>query len=352
MTNEKENLNKSTSGLRGIGVAAIIFFILLAVYLLFSPKGQEPDKGLEEWESLNFGLALQPTDALLMIAFEKDFFLDEKLRVNIEAYPSGKRALREGLFSGKVDLASSADAPVAFAGLNGRDFKIFATIYNASNINRIIACRDKGISVPSQLKGKRVATQKSSAVHFFLHLFLKNEGLLEKEMELSFMKAEELPEALVSGRIDAFSMREPYIGKAKQKLGEGVVIFSAPGLYNQVEVLVASSEFLRRKPKVIDHFIKVLLRAEEFAKNNQEEAILITAKWLGVDKSKIEQIWPTVEFKISMDQSLLLTLEEQVRWAINKGYVKTDSVPNYLEHIYIKSLKRIKPEAVSIRGKL
>jgi len=84
-----------------------------------------------------------------------------------------------------------------------------------------------------------VATQRASAVHYFLHLFLLRHGMSEDDVDLSFMKAEELPGALSEGTIDAFSMREPFIGEAKRLMGEQAVVFSEPALYVKTFNLVA-----------------------------------------------------------------------------------------------------------------
>lgn len=94
-----------------------------------------------------------------------------------------------------------------------------------------MARRDRGIEEAADLRGKHIATQRGSAVHFFLHLCLVSHGLTEEDVTLSFMKGEELPAALAEGRIDAFSMREPYVSEASSLLGERVVIFGHKSIY-------------------------------------------------------------------------------------------------------------------------
>jgi sulfonate transport system substrate-binding protein len=59
------------------------------------------------------------------------------------------------------------------------------------------------------LKGKRVATGIGSTSHFSLLTALENEGLSERDITLVGMEVSDMPQALASGAIDAFSAWEP-----------------------------------------------------------------------------------------------------------------------------------------------
>ena len=54
---------------------------------------------------------------------------------------------------------------------------------------------------------------------------------------------------------------------------------------------------------------------------------------------------------MSLDQSLILALEDESRWAIKRGLVREMNIPNYLDFIYLDGLTSVKPEAVRILGK-
>ena len=299
-------------------------------------------------EPVRMGLAMQPQSALVLIAREKGYFAKQGLTMEFHEYPSGKRALNEGLFTDKVDVTTASDLPVAMAVLNGREIAILTSIFNADNVNRIIARRDAGITTAAELQGKRIATQKSSAVHYFLHLFMLENMLSEKQLALSFMKAEQLPVALAEGRIDAFSMREPYISEAKKLLGEKTIIFAAPGIYSQVDVAVASPALLNKRPAVASAILYALIEAEDFVADNPVESMSIVATALGSPQANIEQIWPTLKLHLRLEQALLLLLESEARWAIRHGYTSAKEVPDFLQYIRIAPLKQLNPGAVTL----
>ncbi len=322
--------------------------LLAGATILHFQDQQAPKPVAGPLEPLRIGIARSPTCGLIFVALAKGYFRDEGLEVTTKVYPSGKRALKEGLFTGEVDIASSGDVPVAMAAFDRHDIKAIATTFNVDNVNRIIARRDSGIARPSDLRGKRVATQGASAVHFFLHLFLLEHGISEGDVALHFMKAERLPKALAEGRIDAFSMREPFISEARELLGDNAVVFEAPGLYSQTEIVVAAGELIKNRPGVVTRVLRALLRAETFMTANPEEAIAITAERLGVEAEEIAIIWPTVKFRMALGQPLLLRLENEARWAIGANIVNNGDVPNYLDFIHLDALADLKPEAVTI----
>jgi len=202
-----------------ISLLVLITVVVAVYYYGVLQRKSDTDALKGKKDTVTIGLIPSPTAFLAVIASEKGFFSQAGLDVTIKNYPSGKRAVNEGLFTGEVDIAAASEAVIVFNSFKRKDFKTIASIGSTDNGISIIARKDSGIQSPADLKGKRVATQEASAVHFFLHLFLVKNNLSEKNIDLSFKKAEKLPKALVSGEIDAFSMREPFIGEARRPVG-------------------------------------------------------------------------------------------------------------------------------------
>jgi NitT/TauT family transport system substrate-binding protein len=281
-------------------------------------------------DALRIGLSLQPSNALVMIALDRGFFADQGLKVSVEKYVSGVRALRDGLFAGNVDLVTASDVPVALNSFERQDFSIVATIFRVENQNRIVARADRGIAKPADLTGKRIATQRGSAVHFFLHLFLLENGILESDVDQTFMKAGELPEALARGDIDAFSMREPYIGQARALLGGN------------------ANDVLREKPDIAKKILRALVKAENFVAGKPKESQAIVARFVGASEAEIAAIWPEFIPRVSLEQSLLLRLEDIGRWAVRRQLVNGRQTPNFLDLIYFEAMQTVKPVAITV----
>ncbi|NWF35404.1 ABC transporter substrate-binding protein [Mariprofundus sp. KV] len=297
-------------------------------------------------DKLRLGLPLQPSSSLVLVATEKGYFKQSGLDVELSSYPSGKRALLEGLLPGKVDIALATEVPIAAAALRGEKFNIVASTFSASNVNRLIARKDAGIENAADIAGKRIATQKDSAVHYFLHLFLLEQNLSESDIQLSFAKAEALPPALEWGTIDAFSMREPYISQAAQRLPNNHLIFAAPGIYKQFDIVVVRPELQQQQPQIVEKFVRALQMAEQFVQQQPKQAQAIVADKLGIEVASVAAAWPQYSFRLGMDQTLLLLLEDISRWM--RAGEEGQQTPNFLGMMVFDGLEKIKPNAITV----
>ena len=333
--------------LKFVRVAATL---VLAAGLITSGCDSDDSPGTPaQREPIRYGLTQQSMSALGIVACDANFFSREGLDAEITEYVSGKRAL-QALLDGEVDAITTAGIPIVFASLTRRDFRIVAGLASlTTNVERIVARKDRGIVTPADLQGRKVATQRGSAVHFFLHMFLVKYGLTERDIDLTFMKAEELPGALIRGEIDAFSMREPYVGRATKALGNDAIVFEAPGVYYRTDYLVVSEELIRTRPEAVEKMIRALVRAEQFAKQDPSRLVSVVAARLGAEnESVVRRELAQTRLDVGLGQSLLTCLENGANWAIATGLTEQTDVPNYLEFIYLDAIESVKPEAVTI----
>lgn len=330
-----------------IGIIILVMVVALGIgFYWFIQK--QPKKYTGPVEKLRIGIQDNVIVALVLVAQNKGYFTEQSLEVTLKKYPSGKLALL-GMFDEEVDLATVADMPVMSNSFDRDDFQILTTIASTGNGAWIVARRDRGIETPRDLRGKRIATQKDSAVHFFLSLFLTFNHLSESKVEISYMEATSLASALIEGKIDAFSMRNPYIKQAKEALGDKAIEFFEPEIYRQTFNLVGKKEYVDEQTEVIERLVKALAEAENFTQNNREQAIETVINQLDSGREQeIADDWDNYSFRVSLDQSLLLTLEDEARWAIKNDLTPATKVPNYLDFIYLDALEVVKPEAITI----
>lgn len=323
---------------------AVVVAITVGGYVWLQKKPEQKEFTGQR-EKVAIGLDL--IASLIIVGQEQGFFSQQGLDLTIKKYPTGKAAF-EGMFAGEVDMASVAETPIVFKSFEQQDFNIVTGLSSSDNFVKIIARKDKGILKPADLRGKSIATPQGTVFHFFSHLFLLKNGLSENDVRLSFRKPEELIPSLVRGEIDAFSFREPSIGAAKKLLGGKAVVFADPGFYHQTFYLVGLRNFVRNKPETVKKVLRALVQAEEFAKRHPDEAKRIISKYMGISPAEMAAVWSDVTLEISLDQPLLLNLEDEARWAIKSKLTDKTEVPNYLDFIYYDALKAVKPEAVTI----
>jgi sulfonate transport system substrate-binding protein len=300
-------------------------------------------------EKIRIGIALQPASALLICAWKKGFFAKEGLDVEVATYPSGKRCLQDGILKDKVDVGDSGDIPFVISSASRKDIKIICSICTSGSIQKIIARKDRGILKPTDLKSKKIGTQKGSIVHYFLDRFLIFNMIPSDSIHTVYFKAEKLPGALADGEIDAFSMREPFISMAAELIPENYVIFEEENANINYDLLIAKEDYLKNNRNKAIKLIRALLKTEKYIRNNPLEAQKIVSETLGASLDEIRSMWSKNQFSIFLGQSLLTSLDECMFWAEKDGLVinKEDDV-DYRKRIDYSLLETVNKNRITI----
>ncbi len=285
--------------------------------------------------------------SLVHIAREKGYFLEQGIDMEIKDYPTGKAALSATLKE-EVDIGTVADVPVVFTSFERNDFAIFATIVDSAQHSKVLARKDRNINTPYDLIGKKVATTIGTTAHFFMVTFFALNLLDFSDVEVVDLKPNQMMEAIVNGEVDAIFAWEPNILNSQKILADKAVILSSMMGYMVTFNLVSKKDFIESNPELIERILKALLKAEEFVKDNREESIDIVASRLRTDRESINEMWDNYRFRLSLSQSLLITMEDQARWVIRNNLADVTEVPNYLDYIYMDTLVEVKPEAIGI----
>ena len=328
--------------------------IALLCCLLFSISACEnpPQKSTASKQSsqklptITIAVTGAPANWLTILAFEKGFFKKAGLDATPKYFPSGKRALL-GMFAGDVDIATTADVPIVKNSLERNDFAILATIGTTYNDNKVIARNDHGIVSPEDLRNKQVATQSSSAAHFFLHLFLLKNNLSKTDIIPSFAKIEELPAMLCNGKAEAIVTRQPFIRKAQEQCGNKIIIFEEPGLFVKNFHLTAFKDFINLNQLSIQKMLQAMLEAEQFMRNHKDEAVSLLAHELGLLDNQVRLTIEEIDLAVSLNQPSLRILADETRWLTDVKSLDKE-VPNFLDFIWMDGLKTVRPEAVTI----
>lgn len=299
-------------------------------------------------EEVVLGCEVSLLTSPVWIAENKGYFKEEGLNVKIKEFGSGKTALATMLSQGNLDMVTVAQTPIMFNSFNRSDYAIIAAMVCADNDVKILVRQDKGIKNPSDLRGKRVGITKGSTGHFFLGLFLTYNGLELSEVQAFDLEATDLPQALADGRVDAISTWEPHILNAKSLLREKALLLPSEGVFREDFYFVANRDFTENNPQALRSFLKAIEKGEEFIQKNREESIDIVSKRLKLDRKLTASVWSDFNFHLMLDQTVLITLEDEARWAIREGLTDKKEVPNYLDFIYMDALEDVKPEAVAI----
>jgi len=214
--------------------------------------------------------------SLVYVAEEKGYFLEQGIDMEIKDYPTGKLAL-EATLKGEVDIGTVVDVPIAFTGFERNDFAVLVTILDSAQHVKALTRKDRNISTPHDLIGKKLATTIETSAHFFMITFFALNLLDFSDVEVVDLKPGEMVQVIVIGDVDAIFAWEPNILNSRKILADNAIILTSMVGYMATFNLVSKKDFIENNPELIKRIIKSLVKAEEFTKDNREESIDIVA---------------------------------------------------------------------------
>ena len=327
-------------------ITIAIIFLTLAVAGFSSSCSQPPEEVIVK-EKVSLGISKSLLSIPIYLAIEKGYFASEGLDLTLREYGSGKLATR-AMLAGEVDMSTVADMPIVLNSFKKEDLCIFATFFSSYDFFKIIARKDRGIATGKDLKGKKVGVNKGTSSHFFLGNFVVANQVSLVDVELIYKKTFDMQDALLNNEVDAVSIWQPYAEYIKKSQGENIVELKYPNLCRVTFSLAANKTFIENRLAIQKKILRALDRAATFSQKNSAEAQAIIARTFDIDKDILGKVWDDYTFGISLDQALLVSLDDIARWAIKNQFVDSNEIPNFLDYICLDALEAVKPEAISI----
>lgn len=305
--------------------AAIVIIVLVGIAIVVNK--QKSSTNPPERKTVTIADTRAISTALLSIAVEKEYFDNYGLDVKLLPVQTGDEALK-AVVGKSADIALAAVTPYAFLAINKPEMKIFATVAE-SHDNQIIARKDKGISKPSDLKGKKIGYAKTSVSELGLEKFLEVNGLKKEDAQWVNLKPLAMPAALFSGEIDAYSVWEPHLSNGIKMLNDKAVIFDEPkNTYTWQMNLIADESYISDNKDTLKKLVKALIETEKFVSENKEAAIAITANHVNIPVDTLNNIWSKFEFKVNLRSDLAGIIQENLVWANDRRETKSDELPD------------------------
>ena len=330
----------------GNSLFAVLFFVLgLSACHRPAAEGATPDSPPA---SVRVALTRQPQSALVHVAIGKGYFREQGLDVQPMLREYGKVGL-ETVIAGEADFAVVTETAAMFSVLKGNPVAIVATVGTSDTNNAVIARKASGVAVGADLKGKRIAYTPGTTSEFFLDSLLMANGLSRKAVVGVAMRPPEVASALAAGEVDAASTWAFWLVGIQRQLGAGGVTFYDRELYTQSFNLAARDAFVRDNRRLTERFLRALLAAESFMRHERGAALAIVAEAMQVEASFAADMLDRFDYRVALDDALLITLADETRWAIRNGLAPRADLPNYAAHVHADALRAVRPEAVRIR---
>lgn len=285
-----------------------------------------------------------PLSAPFYIAREKGYFKTAGIELEF-VEKAGGAACFESLMQGEVDFATSSNSVVMFQSFQKKPFHILSSFVQSDNDIKILSRQKQRILQPQDLTGLKIGVVAGSASDYFLYSLLAVNGIEPSAVSTVSMKPNELPAALNAGELDAISIWEPYAYQGFAANPEGINILQSKGLYSLSFNLLGKPSDSPLTIETEKRIIQALQKAVRFIVQNPDEAQKITAGQLQLNEEQVRWAWQDYNFKLSLNNALLATVESQARWAVQTGMVPHKGVPDFRTLINSRALLSLDPAA-------
>ena len=201
-------------------------------------------------------------------------------------FPGGPQLL-EAMNVGSIDIGHTGEAPPVFAQAAGAPLVYLAHEPPSPKSEAILVPQDSPVQSVADLKGKKVALNKGSNVHYLLVRLLEESGVSYEDIETVYLPPADARVAFEQGSVDAWVIWDPFFA-AVQTAANARILADGEGVVSNHEFYLASRSFAEGYPEIINILLNELNKADEWASSNQKEVAEQLSLQLGIDVPSLE----------------------------------------------------------------
>jgi sulfonate transport system substrate-binding protein len=201
-------------------------------------------------------------------------------------FPAGPQLL-EGLNVGSIDFGIAGEAPPIFAQAAGADLVYVGNEPPASAGEAILVPEDSPIKTVAELKGKKVALNKGSNVHFLLVKLLEKAGVRYTDIDTIFLTPADARAAFERGSVDAWAIWEPFLAAAQRQTGARILA-DGNGVVSNHQFFLASRSYATKRADVVAIVLEEVAAVDQWAKTDTKAAAAALQPQIGLDQATLE----------------------------------------------------------------
>ena len=211
-------------------------------------------------------------------------------------FPAGPQLL-EGLNLGAVDVGFVGEAPPIFAQAAGAKFAYIGYDPAAPEAEAILVPRNSVIKSVAELKGKKIALNKGSNVHYLLVRLLEKNGLKPSDVQPVYLPPADARAAFESGHVDAWVIWDPFAAAAEKAIAARVLA-DGKGVVNNYQYYLGERGFVAKNPKVIQALFDDSVAQGAWLKANLKKAAALIAPLQNLPVDVVELSLQRYQFNV------------------------------------------------------
>jgi sulfonate transport system substrate-binding protein len=181
-------------------------------------------------------------------------------------FPAGPQLL-EAMNVGAIDFGTTGETPPIFAQAAGAPLVYVAHEPPAPQGEAILVRKDSPIRGVADLKGRKVALNKGSNVHYLLVRALDRAGIKYSEIEPVFLAPADARAAFERGAVDAWVIWDPFQAAAEVAIAARTLT-DGSGLVANHQFYLGEQTFVAASPEAVDAVLAAVGEVDAWAKDN------------------------------------------------------------------------------------
>lgn len=205
--------------------------------------------------------------------------------VSWHEFPGGPQLL-EALAAGALDFGTTGEAPPIFAQAAGSSLIYVGYEPPSPAGEAILVPKDSPIRSVADLKGRTVALNKGSNVHYLLVQALASAGLTPADIQPAYLAPADARAAFERGSVDAWAIWDPFLSAAQEATGARTLVdgtgSGSLGLAPNRQFFLATRDFAQKQPELLRTLNAQVDATDRWAEQHQDETTRLLAASMGL----------------------------------------------------------------------
>ena len=193
----------------------------------------------------------------------------------------------EALNVGSIDFGDVGEAPPIFAQAAGAPLAYVAATVPRPRTEGVLLPKGSPIRTVADLKGRKVALNKGSNVHYFLVKLLEKHGLKYADVNVVFLPPADARAAFEKGSIDAWVIWDPFLAAAEKTL-DARLLADATGVVGNRAYYFSSLNYADKNSDVLRIAIEEINKIDIWAKVNRDLLAAELSPLFGIPKPVLD----------------------------------------------------------------
>jgi len=225
-------------------------------------------------------------------------------------FPAGPQLL-EGLNVGSIDLGFTGEAPPIFAQAAQARLVYIGFDPAAPAAEAIIVPKDSPLQGIRELKGRKIALNKGSNVHYLLVRALEHEGLQYSDIQPVFLPPADARAAFERGVVDAWAIWDPFLAAVEKQSGARILA-DGRNLVNNYAYYLASRDYADAHAAVIQAVFEDAIAQGRWLKSHIQDAAGLIAPIQGLPVDVVATSLTRYEFGVRPLTSQVVAEQQKI----------------------------------------